>query len=478
MDYDHSPEVDLWIEFGNEDTAIERKVELLWNLGNKESHKYGSGDPLKYWISALEIAKDNELTGQAATICRDLASHHISVLRDYETGLHYADEGLSLQPEHLFSRDELSDQAHMTWGKAVALVNLGRLDEALYNYSSGSAMYSDLSQDFLAHALATSAVFCHIELEQFDQAEKLIPDLRTYFQSEDNLDKVAYLDSLQAYVLLSQNREEEALALLIEAKSVLKQANTVDPEFLCRLAFGYYRNLEYETALKTYDRGLLVAMAKGPDDYIYAIKANLGRAEVFEALGKPKKASKARFDAEVIRTRKATAMAPNSEKNFLELEKLRKRGDYQLAVQLGAQIVKEQEEAGNNDLKLRAQCEILATLFLNNQHQEVLELWSSLPQLEIDQDDALSVKIKNMVVHSMYRCNMVNQAKELCYQVIGDVRLQAKIQEHAYAYENLSEIEEDPTLRMQHQSVAIESNLQADNPARALRITRKLRDEY
>lgn len=478
MEFDGSSEDDLWREFGQEETSIPRKVEILWNLGLKESFKFRLGDPGQYWVPALDLASENGLISEAVTICSDLAKHNISKTRNYVEGLEFANLGLSLLPEIVFETEDRFNQAYMTWGKAVALENLGRLDEALFNYDSASKMYSDLSNDYLEHAVRTAAVFCHIELEQFDRAEKLIPELRDYFQAADNLDKVAYLDSLQAFVLLSQGHEDEALNLLLEAKSVLKQIKTIDPEFLCRLAYGYYRNLEYENALKTYSKAATLAFSKEPDDYIYAVRANLGMAEVFEAMGKPKRAAQARFDAETIQSRRAVSKTPTSDRGFKELETLRKRGDYQLALQLGTEIAREQDEAGNTKLKLRAECEILATLFLVKKYQEVLDLWNELPKAEIDRDDSLALRVKNMVVHALFRCNLIDQAKELCYQVIGDVRLQANMQERAYAFENLAEIEQDPQLRMKHQSVAIESHLQADNAARAMEITRKLRDEY
>lgn len=478
MEYDGSSEEDLWREYGQAETEISRRVEILWNIGLKESFQYHGGEPCQYWLPALELAKENQLISEAITICNDLAKYHISKLRNYEAGIEFANEGLALLPEVVFDSKDLGNRAYMTWGKGVALENLGRLDEALFNYTSAAKLYADLSNDYLEHAIWNMAVFCHIELGQFDQAEKLIPALRDYFQGADNLDKVAYLDSLQAFVLLSQNHEEEALNLLLEAKSVLKQLNTIDSEFLCRLAYGYFRNLEYENALKIYGKALTLALRKEPDDYIYAVRANLGMAEVFEAMGKPKKAAQARFDAEAIQSRRAVSRVSNSDKNFRELETLRKRGDYQLARQLGTEIAREQDEAGNSELKLRAECEILVTLFFEKKYKEVLELWNKLPKAEIDQDDSLALRIKNMVVHALFRCNRIEKAKELCYQVHGDIRLKTNLQERAYAFENLAEIEQDPQLRMKHQSVAIECHLQADNSARAIEITRKLRDEY
>jgi tetratricopeptide (TPR) repeat protein len=478
MNHEHTPDDDLWSEFRDKDTSIPRRVEILWNFGVREVRRHQVGEPLQYWLPALELARENQLRAQWIQLCDDLTRHHISNLKKYQTAIEYANEGLGLIPEFTLDSEERVLQAHITWGKAVAFDNMSRIDEAIFFFKQSAQMYGDVGNTSLKNTLISNLIDCYLDNQQFDEADALISEVRDYFQSEDNLYYVATVDSYRAHILVQKGRVSEGLDLFLEAHSVLEQIHFLEPKFIYRLALAYSAKQEYQKAKKFFKRAKMMGLNRYFDAVEIAIKATRGLADTYELLDQKDKAEKARFDASCIEARTAKEMSSESDKTFVEIEKLRKIGEYDLAMQLANEILHAQETDGNIKLHLRAACENLITLFFNKKYDEVLYHWDQLPKKAIDAEDTLAIKVKNMVVHSLFRCNRVEEARELCYQVVADIRLQSNRQEMAYAYENLAEIESDPELRKKHQSVAIESNLEANNPTRALQITRKFREEY
>lgn len=479
MNFDYNtPEADLWVEFGDAATVIDRKIEILWIIGHKRQWQMANNNPLEYWLPALEMARERGLRKEWLHLCDDIARYHVTKLEDNLEGIKYADEGLGLVPDVSFDIEELEFRAHLTWGKAVALENLERFDEALYSYRTAVGMYSDIGNHKVCKIVKLDVVLCLVELKMFDEAEEHIAALRPEFQEEEEISKLANLDMFQARIWLERNREEEALNLLLSTKAVLVALDKVNGEFLKTLAYAYYRNLEYPAAEATYIEAIAMALRGHSPEYREATKLYMQLADALEAQGNLDEANNARFTAESFLERLPNPPVSDSASDFNEIEKLRASGNFELAMQLGSEVVEDQAEAGNIALHLKAECENIVTMFFKNDHESVIALWEQLPKPALELQDELALRIKNMAVHSMFKTGKVEEASKLCYQVLADVRIQENKQELAYAYENLAEIEQDPQLKQKHQAYAIEINLEANNPDRALKITRKFRDEY
>ncbi|MFM2277723.1 MAG: hypothetical protein RIT12_1119, partial [Actinomycetota bacterium] len=235
---------------------------------------------------------------------------------------------------------------------------------------------------------------------------------------------------------------------------------------------------DYEQAVAHYRQALKLATKKPTRDYKELVKNNLGLADALDALGKTKEAEEARFDAKSVDSRLKNPQFDDGAKALEEVQKLRQEGEYALALQSATEIIQASSEAGDISLRLRGECEKIFTLFLKEDYEGVVSTWDEMPQATLEFHDDLVIKIKNMVCHSQYKLGRVQEAAELNNQVLSDIRLEQSKQEQAYAYENKVEIESDPNEKSKLVSYAIETNLEAQNIDRALKITRKFRDKY
>jgi tetratricopeptide (TPR) repeat protein len=479
MIYDYtSSEDDFWAEFDLGSTPMARKVEILFNLGHRELWKSDSKEPLKYWIPALDIAGEHNLQRESIELSEAITRELITNQKDYLRAIDMADHGLALIQDFTIDVEELTSKAHLTWGKAVAYDNLERHSESLAYYASGSAMYADVGNHLLANILTSATIFVHIELDEHDEAEKLIPETRAYFQGKEDLARIAYCDLMTAIIMMHRGQYSEALELALEVMSIEKQVNKLDAGTLRWVAKAYLYNKEYKTALRFYKESIKYASKKGERDYRDVVKATLGLADVYEAMGKTEKAEAARFDAEAIRKRLKKIQVPDNTKVLKEIEQLRSQGEYELAVQLATEVVQESSEAGDISLRIKAECEHIITLFEKEDYEAVVQTWERFPQAVLELYDELVIRIKNMVCHAQYKLGRIAEAAKLNEQVLTDIRLSQNKQEQAYAFENRVEIESDPNEKKKHLSYAIETNLEAQNPDRALKITRKFRDKY
>ena len=471
-----SDEDNLWNEFNDPATPMARKAAILYELGQRDMWNFTSRDPLKYWLPGLEIAREHQLVRLWVEFTEVITREYITNQHEYELAIEMANEGLGLIPELAFDTEDRTSQAHLTWGKAVAYDNLEKYPEALAFFNSGSRMYANVGNDILANVLASASAFIHIQLDEHDEAEKIIPAIREFFIQKEDLARVAYCDLISAIVMMHKGQYQEELAL--EVKSVEKQVNKLDSGTMRWVAKAYFYTENYEEAVAHYRQAIKMASKKPDRDYKDVVKANLGLAEVFAAQGKDKEAAAARFDAKVMDKRLKKPRLTNTAKAIKEVEQLRAKGEYDLAIQLTAELVQESSEAGDISLRLRAECEHIITNFLKEDYEGVASTWEAMPRATLELHDELVIKIKNMVCHSLAKLGRVQEAADLNNQVLSDIRVVQNKQEQAYAFENRVEIESDPNEKKKHISYAIETNLEAQNPDRALKITRKFRDQY
>jgi tetratricopeptide (TPR) repeat protein len=479
MDYDFtSSEDDFWAEFELDSTPMDRKVEILYNLGHREMWKTTGKEPLKYWMPALEIATDRGLRRERIELLEAIVRELITNQNDYQRALDMAEYGLALFEDYTLDTYDLTSQAHLAWGKAVALDHLKRFPEALASFRSASGMYSDVGNNVLANVLASAATFAHIQLEEYDEAESQIPELRAYFLGKEDLAQIAYCDLMTAIIQMHRGEYKQALALVLEVMSVEKQINKLDAGTLRWVAKAYFYNQDYKAAIDLYRQAIKLATKKSDRDYQEVVKCNLGLAEVFDAMGNTKKADEARFDAESMDKRLKKPQSADKAKVLKEIEDLRGQGQFELAIQLATEVVQESSEAGDISLHIKAECENIITLFVKEDHEGVIHTWENFPKAVLELYDELVIRIKNMVSYSYHKLGRTSEAADLVSQVLADSRVGQNKQEQAYAFENKIAIESDPIEKKKHISYAIETNLEAQNPDRALKITRKFRDQY
>jgi tetratricopeptide (TPR) repeat protein len=474
----NTPEDELWDEFNQQSTSPARRVEILYSFGHREAWNFPIKEPMKYWMPALEMARENQLVREWVELAEVITREYITNQNENELAIEMANEGLGLIPDLSFDQEDRKSQAHLTWGKAVAFDNLEMHTEALAMFNAGSRMYANVGNDILANVLASASAFIHTQLDEHYAAEKMLPTIREFFIDKEDLAKVAYCDLISAIILMHKGEYQEALELALEVKSVEKQVNKLDSGTLRWVAKAYFYTKDYDEAVAHYRQSIKMASKKPERDYRNVVKANLGLAEVFEAQGKAKEAAAARFDAKVMDKRLKKPRLTNSAKTLKEVEHHRAKGEFDLAIQLTSELVQESSEAGDIALRLRAECEHIITHFQKEDYEGVARTWEAMPRATLELHDELVIKIKNMVCHSLAKIGMVQEAADLNNQVLSDIRVGQNKQEQAYAFENRVEIESDPNEKKKHISYAIETNLEAQNPDRALKITRKFRDKY
>jgi tetratricopeptide (TPR) repeat protein len=479
MQFDPTSDADeLWNEFNEAATPTARKIEILFNMGHREMWNPKAKDSLKYWLPALEMARTAGLKSEWIELTEAITREYITNQSEYVKALEMADEGLALIPEFSLDDDERTSQAHLTWGKAVAYDNLKKDELALTYYTVASQMYADVKNDFLANIVGGAAIHARIELGEIEDAERLLEANRAYFLDKEDLGRIAYCDLLTVMIMIERKQFKEALALALEVKSVEKQIGKLDAGTLRWVAKAYFFAKDYEQAVAHYRQALKLATKKPTRDLKELVKNNLGLADALDALGKTKEAEEARFDAKSVDVRLKNPQLDDGSKALEEVRKLRQEGDFALALQSATEIIQASSEAGDISLRLRGECEKIFTLFQKEDYEGVVNTWDEMPQATLEFHDDLVIKIKNMVCHSQYKLGRVQEAAELNNQVLSDIRLEQSKQEQAYAYENKVEIESDPNEKSKLVSYAIETNLEAQNIDRALKITRKFRDKY
>lgn len=473
-----SDDDDLWNEFNDSETPMARKATILCELGQKEMWNFTSRDPLKYWLPGLEIAREQQLIRQWVEFAEVITREYIKGKTDYEKALEMAEEGLGLIPEFSLDVDDRNSQAHLTWGKAVAYDNLEQSEKALTYFTIAYQMYSDVGNDFLSNIIKSAAIHTHIELDEYAEAEQMLIANREFFLDKEDLGRVAYCDMLTVMILIHKEQFQEALALALEVKSVEKQINKLDPGTLRWVAKAYFYVQDFDKAIDHYRQAIKLAAKKHDRDLSELVKANLGLADVFDAQGNKHEAAVARFDAEAINSRLKKPKLDDSSKLLQKVQKHRSEGEYELALQITAEIIQYSSEVGNISLHLRGECERLFTLFEKDDYEGVVNTWEHMPRAALELNDELVIRTKNMVCYCLAKLGRAQESADLSNQVFSDIRFEQDKQEQAYAFENRVEIESDPNEKSKHISYAIERNLEAQNPDRALKITRKFRDKY
>lgn len=473
-----SDDDDLWNEFNDPETPMARKATILYELGQKEMWNFTSRDPLKYWLPGVEIAREHQLIRQWVEFAEVITREYIKGNTDYEKALEMAEEGLGLIPEFSLDVDDRNSQAHLTWGKAVAYDNLEQSEKALTYFTIAYQMYSDVGNDFLSNIIKSAAIHTHIELDEYAEAEQMLVANREFFLEKEDLGRVAYCDMLTVMILIHKEQFQEALALALEVKSVEKQINKPDPGTLRWVAKAYFYVQDFDKAIDHYRQAIKLAAKKHDRDLSELVKANLGLADVFDAQGNKHEAAVARFDAEAINSRLKKPKLDDSSKLLQKVKKHRSEGEYELALQITAEIIQYSSEVGNISLHLRGECERLFTLFEKDDYEGVVNTWEHMPRAALELNDELVIRTKNMVCYCLAKLGRAQESADLSNQVFSDIRFEQDKQEQAYAFENRVEIESDPDEKSKHISYAIERNLEAQNPGRALKITRKFRDKY
>ncbi len=473
-----SDDDDLWNEFNDPETPMARKATILYELGQKEMWNFTSRDPLKYWLPGVEIAKEHQLIRQWVEFAEVITREYIKGNTDYEKALEMAEEGLGLIPEFSLDVDDRNSQAHLTWGKAVAYDNLEQSEKALTYFTIAYQMYSDVGNEFLSNIIKSAAIHTHIELDEYAEAEQMLVANREFFLEKEDLGRVAYCDMLTVMILIHKEQFQEALALALEVKSVEKQINKPDPGTLRWVAKAYFYVQDFDKAIDHYRQAIKLAAKKHDRDLSELVKANLGLADVFDAQGNKHEAAVARFDAEAINSRLKKPKLDDSSKLLQKVQKHRSEGEYELALQITAEIIQYSSEVGNISLHLRGECERLFTLFEKDDYEGVVNTWEHMPRAALELNDELVIRTKNMVCYCLAKLGRAQESADLSNQVFSDIRFEQDKQEQAYAFENRVEIESDPDEKSKHISYAIERNLEAQNPGRALKITRKFRDKY
>ena len=160
-----------------------------------------------------------------------------------------------------------------------------------------------------------------------------------------------------------------------------------------------------------------------------------------------------------------------------DIDYLLKKGDTETAEAMVDTNVLQAAEAGDINEYFKSQYLKLRTYSLKHEFKQAVALYESLSKPSLDSRDDIVIEFKNLVTYALFKVGRVENAIELNAEIFADSRLEGKIQEAAYAKENLAKCYRAINKIAKSNKClkeAAQLNLQAGNHARAVELIERI----
>ena len=476
MNPDFHADIDeLWHEYNNKMTSFERRVQILFTLAYNANQANDPAKELFYIDNAIDMSKHHNITdGMVSLVCHkarilteaDRLDEVLELLTDYEATL----------PPVALDHSELDTLGAILMYRANTLRALKRHAEALRAYRDYTEVQERLGNDTYAAWSIEFSAMSLIELEDFDQAEIEAHKAREIYLRHDRPKDVADLDALLGRVMLARKQPKLAIKLLKEARDAqraMRGSSTTRTKLYLGLAYAADGNLEQ--AEKYLNKAANAGRSNYGPDYDIYFEASMALADVLDKLQRGDEATAKRNQATAVVSRLKGAQ-PN-QFSSQDIDYLLKKGDTETAEAMVDNNVLQAAEAGDINEYFKSQYLKLRTFSLKHDFEGAVALYESLSKPSLDSRDDIVIEFKNLVTYALFRVGRVENAMELNAEIFADSRLEGKIQEAAYAKENLAKCYRAINKIARSNKClkeAAQLNLQAGNHARAVELIERI----
>ena len=466
-DYHADPD-DLWHEYNNKMTTFERRMQILFTFAWIANQVGEQPKELFYIENAIEMGKQHKIKdGMISLVCHQARiltemnrlEELLDILVDFEKTL----------PVVALDHAELDGLGAILMHKANTLRSLKRHAEAVRAYREYTEVQERLGNDtFVAWSIEFTAMSL-IELEDYDQAEIEAHKAREIYLRHDRPKDVADLDALLGRVMLSRNQPKLAIKLLKEARDAqrgMRGSSATRTKLFLGLAYAADGNLE--KAEKYLGKAANAGRSNYGPDYDIYFEASMALADVLDKLQRGDEATAKRNQATAVVSR--LSGADQSPFSSADIDYLLNHGDADTAQAMVDTNVMQAAEAGDIDEYFKAQYLKLRTCSLKRDFEGAVALYESLSKPSLDARDDIVIEFKNLVTYALLKVGRVDDAFKLIEEIFADSRLAGKIQEAAYAKENLAKCHKAVKKTAKANKCfkeAAQLNLQAGNQKRA-----------
>lgn len=473
-DYNADP-YELWAEYDDSDTTFERRIEILFNFALFSNRAHSHARELLYIETAIEMGKQRNLTEHLTM----LASFKIRILNDlrrYREALDLAIETeATLQPIAL-EYEELNLRSGILLNKANALRLLKRYAEAIHIYDQyidvqemqGNETYSAWAHEHKA--------MCFIEIEDFDAVHTSATQARQIYLRHDKPVDVADVDVLLGRVLLAKKQTKLAIKLLKEARDAqraLRGSSSLRAKLYLGLA--YVDDGQVEKAEKWLSKAIDAGKNSYSGDYEIFYEASMALADLYDALLRVPEARSTRNEAQAVIDR--LSASDNNAFSADDIDYLLQNGDADTAKALAETNILQAAETGDINEYWQAQYLTVRASAQKRDFEAVVAKFDSLNKASLDARDEIVIEFKNLCSYALFKLGRLDEAFEVNAQVLADSRLEPKLQEAAYAKENLAKFLKSikqTTKANKSLKEAVQLNLQVGNMPRAFELLEEI----
>ena len=397
-------------------------------------------------------------------------------LRRYQEALDLAIETeATLQPIAL-EFEELNLRGGILLNKANTLRLLKRYAEAIHVYDQyidvqemqGNETYSAWAHEHKA--------MCFIEIEDFDAVHTSATQARQIYLRHDKPVDVADVDVLLGRVLLAKKQTKLAIKLLKEARDAqraLRGSSSLRAKLYLGLA--YVDDGQVEKAEKWLSKAIDAGKNSYSGDYEIFYEASMALADLYDALLRVPEARSTRNEAQAVIDR--LSASDNNAFSADDIDYLLQNGDADTAKALAETNILQAAETGDINEYWQAQYLTVRASAQKRDFEAVVAKFDSLNKASLDARDEIVIEFKNLCSYALFKLGRLDEAFEVNAQVLADSRLEPKLQEAAYAKENLAKFLKSikqTTKANKSLKEAVQLNLQVGNMPRAFELLEEI----
>ena len=446
MDFNHFREDpdDLWAEYGNPATSVERRVELLLKFASIEAHNNNYSKEISYLENAAEMALANGLKLPYYKACNILAARHLRIWGDCEQAIYWADKVIDAEPNLVFDA-EIMGAVSLAYGrKGAALIEMGRFAEAVHVFNTQISI-ADLFDDGPDLAYANTGLLrAYIELDELEKAKAAGKIAKDLYQDNSRLAEMMEVDRLFAKIALIEGN-------LIKAKTELKEVRALeqrlfgasDVETKILLGATYLGLMNYPRAENLLRRSYDSCVKPWSLDWNHAQEAGSYLISCLAAQNNHDEAQRIALECKALARRTPGAEVTYTDELCREIDGLLQLGKPDMAAVVAENYLQQVSEAGD----IKARWDALQKLFLSHWECDnftaMVALWDSIPHEGLNYQDQMVISLKNKITHALRKVGRIQEALNLNEEVLQDIRTAQNETELRYDKENSARIHKD-----------------------------------
>lgn len=446
MDFSHFREDpdDLWAEYGNPSTPVERRVEILLKLASIEAHNNNYLKEISFLENAAELALSNGIKERYYRACTILAARHLRIWGDCEQAIEWADKVINAEPNLVLDAEIMGAVSLAYARKGAALLEQKRFAEAVHVFNTQISI-ADLFDDGPDLAYANTGLLrAYIELDDLEKAKEAGKIAKDLYQENSRLAEQMEVDRLFAKIALIEGNFVKAKTELKEVRALEQRlfgASDVETKIL--LGATYLALMNYPRAENLLRRSYDACVKPWSLDWNHAQEAGSYLIQCLTAQNNHQDASRIAVELKALARRTPGAEVQPTEELSREVDGLLQSGKPDMAAVVAENYLHQASEAGD----IQARWDALQKLFLSHWECDnftaMASLWDHISREGLNYQDQMVINLKNKITHALRKVGRVQEALNLNQEVLQDIRTAQNETELRYAKENSARIHKD-----------------------------------